>query len=402
MNVGPGMSAIKNRFARALLFSLVVAIHYINAGITDPGNGNPLVPGFFADPFVYYDNTAFYIYSTTDGYDDNSFSYFGPFGVWYSPDFLNWSFTTLLYPADFPYDDSRLWAPSVTRGTNGKYHMYYIRGGDNCYVVSSDSALGPWSNVKNGRRLHATHVFDADVFRDYDSTCWLVFQEHIGNSFSIRLAQLAASMDTLAGPMTTLYSSGSTLSEGPTIFKRNDIYYLMFSQGSLSSSYHVVYGYSRTTITGPYTIAGTLLQSRSSDNISAPGHNSILKFGADYFIVYHRWRYPPTNSRVFRQPCADQLSFNSDGTIRTVTLTHTGIGALAAASVADSNVARGKGATASSQESNDYSAARAFDENNATLWRAAAWSCGMPAGRAAECTLLPRHREKACCVRRLS
>ena len=27
-----------------------------NAAITDPGNGNPLVPGFFADPFVFYDN----------------------------------------------------------------------------------------------------------------------------------------------------------------------------------------------------------------------------------------------------------------------------------------------------------------------------------------------------------
>ena len=97
MSIRPETSCVGNRFAEALLFCLILAIYSLNAGITDPGNGNPLIPGFFADPFVFYDNNTFYLYATTDGYDDNSFKYFGPFGVWYSPDFLNWSFKNPIY-----------------------------------------------------------------------------------------------------------------------------------------------------------------------------------------------------------------------------------------------------------------------------------------------------------------
>jgi len=346
----------------------------VNAAITDPGNGNPLAPGFFADPFVFYDSSTIYLYPTTDGYDDGTFMYFGPFGVWHSTDFVNWTFKTLVYPADFPYNDSRLWAPSVTKGANGTYFMYYIRSGDSCYIVSSASALGPWANVKNGRRISTPHMFDTDVFKDDDGSYYVVFQQHIGSNFSIAMARLASTMDTITGAITTLYSSGTALAEGATIFKRNSVYYLTFSQGSLSSSYHVVYGYCRTAITGPYTIGGTILQSNSGENIVATGHNSVLKIDTNYYIVYHRWRYPTTNTRVFRQPCADRLNFNTDGTIPAITPTNTGVGALGPVSITDSNVARGKSATASSQQSADYSAARAIDENNATLWRASSTS----------------------------
>jgi hypothetical protein len=95
-----------------------------------------------------------------------------------------------------------------------------------------------------------------------------------------------------------------------------------------------------------------------------------LKVDTSYYIIYHRWRYPTTNTWVFRQPCADRLTFNTDGTIPAITPTNTGVVALGPVSITDSNVARGKSAAASSQQSTDYSAARAIDENNATLWRA--------------------------------
>jgi hypothetical protein len=112
------------------VFLLLLMSASLNAAITDPGNGNPLVPGFFADPFVFYDSGTFYLYPTTDGYDDGTFMYFGPFGVWHSTDFVNWTFKTLLYPADFPWSDNRLWVPSVTRGADGTYYLYYIRSGN--------------------------------------------------------------------------------------------------------------------------------------------------------------------------------------------------------------------------------------------------------------------------------
>ena len=107
--------AISYLFGMAISF-VALSAGSLHASITDPGNCNPLVPGFFADPFVFYDSSTFYLYPTTDGYDDGTFRYFGPFGVWHSTDFVNWTFKTLSYPADFPWNNSRLWAPSVIRG----------------------------------------------------------------------------------------------------------------------------------------------------------------------------------------------------------------------------------------------------------------------------------------------
>jgi beta-xylosidase len=281
------------RINRATCISIAAAILLcgtvvtVRAGIFDAGNGNPIVPGYFADPFVFHDDSMFYIYSSTDGYDRGSWTNWGPFGVWYSKDFSNWSFKTFDYPANFPYMNLRLWAPSVTKAANGKYYMYYSRNGDSCYVVSASSPLGPWSNEKNGNRLYTSHVFDTDVLKDTDSTYYIVYQAHTGSTYSLYLAKLGSTMDTIIGTPTVLFAGGTALSEGATIFKRDTTYYLTFSQGSVGATYHVVYGYSRTGIAGPYTFpsGNTILQSSSANNITATGHSSVLKLDTSYYII---------------------------------------------------------------------------------------------------------------------
>ena len=50
-------------------------------------NGNPIIPGYFADPTVKKFGDTYYIYATTDG---NGGGY-GPSQVWMSKDFVNWS-----------------------------------------------------------------------------------------------------------------------------------------------------------------------------------------------------------------------------------------------------------------------------------------------------------------------
>jgi len=358
-----------------LLLTLPVILCSAYAGIWDAGNGNPLLPGYFADPDIFQDGATFYIYSTTDGYDPlsgtgASFTHFGPFGVWYSSDFVNWQFRTFSYPAGFPYQDDRLWAPSVTKGANGLYYMYYIRSGNYCYLATAPSPLGPWSNVKNGAQV-GPNMFDTDVFRDTDGTYYVDYQIHSGSDYTIVVSKLDTSMDTLSGSPTTIYASGTSLAEGPSLFKRNGIYYCTFSQGSLAGSYNVKYAYSTTGILGTYTLGSEILQSASGSNIIATGGNTVLKLDTNYYIVYHRMRYPQINNALFRQICADRMTFNANGTIAAITPTNTGIGALAAVSVADSNVARGKTVTVSSAMDTNFSAKRVTDENNGTLWKAA-------------------------------
>ncbi len=51
------------------------------------GTGNPIIPGYFADPTVKKFGDTYYMYATTDG----SGAGFGPAQVWTSKDFVNWT-----------------------------------------------------------------------------------------------------------------------------------------------------------------------------------------------------------------------------------------------------------------------------------------------------------------------
>ena len=50
-----------------------------------PGAGNPLLPGYFADPTIKKFGDTYYIYATTDGTGNG----YGPAQVWMSKDFVN-------------------------------------------------------------------------------------------------------------------------------------------------------------------------------------------------------------------------------------------------------------------------------------------------------------------------
>ena len=52
-----------------------------------PGAGNPILPGYFADPTIKKFGDTYYIYATTDG----SGAGFGPAQLWCSKDFKNWT-----------------------------------------------------------------------------------------------------------------------------------------------------------------------------------------------------------------------------------------------------------------------------------------------------------------------
>ena len=58
-----------------------------------PGTGNPVIPGYFADPTIKKFGDTYYMYATTDG----SGAGFGPAQVWTSKDFVNWTLMPMNY-----------------------------------------------------------------------------------------------------------------------------------------------------------------------------------------------------------------------------------------------------------------------------------------------------------------
>src|SRR5512135_710121 len=79
-----------------------------------PRAGNPVIPGYFADPCSRKFGDTYYIYVTPDGWDVGR----GPAGAWTSKDFVHWTWQAMNWPkTEFK------WAPSVV-ACKGKFYMY--------------------------------------------------------------------------------------------------------------------------------------------------------------------------------------------------------------------------------------------------------------------------------------
>ena len=175
-------------------------------------------------------------------------------------------------------------------------------------------------------------------------------------------------VDASTGPYLTDFVEGSYM------VKRNGTYYLLYSSGALhDGTYSVHYAMARHPF-GPFITPpdNVILKSNAQETTKGPGHNSVLKFEDQYYIVYHQHNQPHVGAKgVFRQTCADRLEFRADGTLEKVVPTQTGVGPLLPAVPQGRDVARGKYAHATSVRNGFYCAEYALDHNFASKWQAA-------------------------------
>lgn len=295
-----------------------------------PNNGNPFLPGYFADPSVFYDadNKTFYVFATTDG---NWIGYSAEPTVWYSTDFVHWKSQSLTLPSIWPKQP--LWAPSIMKHpTNGRYFLLYAigsQGTTGTYIAQSTSPLGPWTNAtagtttatapiyKVGEMWGSNDWFDAQFFVDGD-VVYMTF----GGGGGCGIAKLAfsaeflASIDNTDSRMTdgTLHkfrrlTGLSNYLEGAVMFKNGGRYFITYSS-SACQNYNVQYVVGPSPL-GPFTHgSGAILQRDNAKNVLGPGHNSILQYENDWYIVYHRQHFPYVD--VKRQVSIDRIVVSGD------------------------------------------------------------------------------------------
>ena len=100
-----------------------------------------------ADPSIVELDGTFYCYATTDGWG-RGLETSGTPVVWKSKDFLNWSFSGSIYPADF---DAKFWAPNACIRKDGRYYLFPTL--DNHIMASvADSPEGPFRTL-DGRDI---------------------------------------------------------------------------------------------------------------------------------------------------------------------------------------------------------------------------------------------------------
>ena len=314
--------------------------YVINLSYT--GEGNPILPGFHADPEILYSNKTckYYIYSTTDGKPRwGGYKYY----AYSSSDLKVWKNEGVVLDAksdQISWANGNLWAPAAIevkqKDGSYKYYLYFsARPNDNgrkqIGVAVSDSPAGPFIDL--GQPLLAKNhpgckgqLIDVDVFMDPVSQKPYLYW---GNSFMAG-AELEPSMTKIKDETVTVMTpKGGSLKdyayrEAPYVFYRNGLYYFMWSVDDTgAANYHVAYGTAKSPL-GPIEVAKdpiVLIQDPQHE-IYGTAHNSVIqKPGTDdWYIVYHRINkeYLHFQPGVHREVCIDKMEFNADGTIKRV------------------------------------------------------------------------------------
>ncbi len=348
---------------RKLIFMLVLCVAGVQFGYaqskakakdintkanTEKWSGNPILPGFHADPEVLYSEKTgkYYIYSTTDGQPGWGGWYFTCFS---STDLTNWKDEGVILNvcSDTKWGLGNAWAPCIIeKKINGKYKYFFYysadRGPDKAIGVAiADNPTGPF--VDFGRPIidkrpegqnHGQQI-DVDVFHDPDTNEDYIYW---GNGYMAG-AKLNADMTSIDESTITLMTpKGGSLKdyafrEAAYVFKRNGIYYFHWSVDDTGSpNYHVAYGTGKSPL-GPIEVAKdpVILIQDAEAEIYGPAHNSVLQIpGRDeWYFVYHRinkgFIERDKGPGWHREVCIDKMEFEPDGRIKRTIPTHKGV-----------------------------------------------------------------------------
>lgn len=375
------MTTTSSRFRQALfaLLLLTLGARPLSAATpawSAPHAGNPLLPGYCADPSLVEHAGRFYLYATLDPWGGDTL------GCWESADFKNWTYRVLNWPTKTactsPTSKSaKVWAPSVIRARDGRFFLY-VSVGSEIWVGVADHPLGPWRNALDDRPLIPAdykpgyHMIDAEAFIDDDGSAYLYWGSGWnwvnGRCWAVKLRPDMVTFDGEVRDVTP----GSYF-EGPLMLKQGGRYYLMNSVGKTTAdTYAVAYAVGDTPF-GPFRDApnSPILATDAAVHVISPGHHAVFRHGGRAYILYHRHNIPFDPAFIGRQVCVDELKFTAAGLIEAVRPTHTGPELVRSRLAGRANLAAAAAATASSVRAGSTRPAGVRDDNYATLWAAA-------------------------------
>ena len=200
-------------------------------------------------------------------------------------------------------------------------------------MLVANNPLGPYTDPLKKPLIGGQYdSIDPTVFIDDDGQAYLAWGDP--NLWSVRLNKDMISYDTSVGengiiryPM-TVKSFGertppdknrgtSYEGEGPWLYKRKNLYYMIFAGGSIPE--HL--GYSTgPTAEGPWTYGGVIM---TPANNSFTIHPGVVDYKGKTYLFYHNGALPGGDG-FKRSVCIDELKFNPDGSIPMVQATKEG------------------------------------------------------------------------------
>ncbi len=318
---------------------------------------NPYLPSWEyipdAEPYVF--NGRVYIYGSHDRF--NGYVYcMNDYVCWSVPveDLSDWRYEGVIYrKTDDPLNPDGsmcLYAPDVTVGPDGRYYLYYVL--DKVSIVSVAVCDTPAGKYEFNGYVHypdGTHLgeragdqpqFDPGVLTEgeitylYTGFCAKGDKSRIGPMVTV----LGPDMLTIREAPVFIapsepYSKGSGYEgheffEAPSIRKRGDTYYFIYSsivfhELCYATSKYPTKGfvYRGVIVSNSDLHIDTYKPSEKPMFYSANNHGSIIEINGKWYIFYHRH----TNGTNFsRQSCMEPITFLEDGSIPQAEMTSCG------------------------------------------------------------------------------
>ena len=282
--------------------------------------GNPAIKEGSADPSVRVFNDRVYVYSSHDFSPENEFWIMKDWKVFSTDDLLNFTdHGVALKGEDVSWapEPDHCWAPDCIE-KDGKYYFYFplsdIRGvwKGRIGVGVSDKPYGPFidplghplvdSDTKLQDSESGIYNIDPAAFTDDDGRSYLFW----GNGACL-LVELNDDMISFKSEIRdVIIEDHIGYREGPFVWKRNGIYYLLYSRVG-GSSYDVLDYATSDHIAGPYHFRGTVIAHGMKGN----EHGSVFQYRGQWYVAYHDLF--PTDK--YRKTCLDIIHYRDNGEI---------------------------------------------------------------------------------------
>ncbi|WP_161956045.1 family 43 glycosylhydrolase [Clostridium tertium] len=223
------------------------------------------------DPYILRYDGRYYLYVSTHDYK---------IGVkcWSSDNLVDWKYEGLVTEEKKTLG---AYAPEVIYW-DGYFYMYTSPAGKGHYVLQSDSPTGPFKLISDNIGMS----IDGSVFID-DNAKWYFY-------YASPKGIMAALMKSPTEVEETKVVDNTFMNwwtEGPSVIKRDDIYYMTYTGNHVKSTgYRVNYSTSvESPITGYKEGLNNPILINTSEDFNALGHSSSV-LGPDldsYYITYH-------------------------------------------------------------------------------------------------------------------
>jgi hypothetical protein len=301
---------------------------------------NPIVQtNYTADPAPMVHNGTVYLYTSHD--EDSTVKNFFTMYDWRcysSTDMVNWTdHGAIASLRSFNWCDKTngAWAPQCIE-RNGKFYLYVPIHGKGIAVLVADSPTGPFSDPIGKRLIDSDHIWqdiDPTILIDENQQAYLYwgnpklwyvklnedmvsYDRSIGLNGIVSVEMTAESFGAKEGRDG---KPGTTYTEGPWIYKRNNLYYMIYAAAGIPE--YIAYS-TATSAEGPWTYRGFIME--RAPQLAFTNHSGIIDFKGNSYFFYHDHDLS-VGQGFKRSVSVEQFQFNADGSIPLITPTKEGV-----------------------------------------------------------------------------